>query len=94
MFQLKGIYNNNLVQLSEHFRADLTLNYVIKAFVQMPLNIPHTTNCQAYWIETNVFTQFLLTAGCEDYFLFGYVVLVSLVKKITSDVLWFSQPEG
>ena len=36
-FQLKGTYNNHLVQLPDHFRADQKLKHIVKGIVQMPL---------------------------------------------------------
>jgi len=36
IFQLEGTYNNHLVQLPDHFRADKKLEHVIKGIVQIP----------------------------------------------------------
>ena len=34
---LEGTYNNHLVQLPDHFRADQKIKHVIKGIVKMPL---------------------------------------------------------
>jgi len=34
---LEGTYNNHLVQLPDHFRADQKFKHVVKGIVQMPL---------------------------------------------------------
>jgi len=36
-FQLEETYDDHLVQLPDHFRADQKLKHVIKGVVQMPL---------------------------------------------------------
>ena len=37
IIQLEGTYNNHLVQLPDHFRADQKLKHIIKGTAQMPL---------------------------------------------------------
>ena len=37
MVQLEGTYNNHLVQLPDHFRADLKSKHVVKGIIQIPL---------------------------------------------------------